>query len=265
MDKIGTFCLINGDFVLEREVAISCTDSSYLFGFGLFETLLWDGKLKELEQHRERIQQSLKYFFSVEDFEFVTNEQVADLVQKNGITGSARVRVTISEKDGKLSTLVSATPYQQREGLVILIVSPFRVNEKSAEAGHKTTSYANYRCALRQAQHDGAGEALMLNAVGVLAECSTANIFFVKDGVVHTPALSSGCLPGIMRAKVIKQCRDLDIQVEEAEYSLEDILSAEAVFITNSLRRIQLVSQIDEVVFSSDQSPVISKLILSCP
>ena len=116
---------------------------------------------------------------------------------------------------------------------------PFVINERAATAGVKSTSYADHVLAYRHALNAGADEALMLNSQGHLAEGSMSNVFVVKDGVVQTPSLASGCLPGVTRQLVIDLCADLDLPVEECQLGVQDIDNADEIFLTSSLREIQ--------------------------
>ena len=113
------------------------------------------------------------------------------------------------------------------------------INERAATAGVKSTSYADHVLAYRHALNAGADEALMLNSQGHLAEGSMSNVFVVKDGVVQTPSLASGCLPGVTRQLVIGLCADLDLPIKECQLGEQDIDRADEIFLTSSLREIQ--------------------------
>ena len=66
-----------------------------------------------------------------------------------------------------------------------------------------------------------------------------SNVFVVKDRVVQTPSLASGCLPGVTRQLVIALCADLDLPVKECQLGEQDIDNADEIFLTSSLREIQ--------------------------
>ena len=94
-------------------------------------------------------------------------------------------------------------------------------------------SYSSRRIPKPRAQ--GFDEALLLNRSGNIFEASRANIFWIKDRVLYTPPLSSGCLNGITRQQVIKQAGDLKIPVKERNLTPEILKKADAAFLTNSL------------------------------
>ena len=110
----------------------------------------------------------------------------------------------------------------------------------------------------RKANEKGFQEALLLNSKGEIAECTMSNIFWVIQGQIYTPSLSCGLLPGIMRAFVIE-----NRSVVEVQASLEQLLNADEVFLTNSVMEIMGVSQIDRKKYGSmDTANEIRKEIL---
>jgi branched-subunit amino acid aminotransferase/4-amino-4-deoxychorismate lyase len=90
-----------------------------------------------------------------------------------------------------------------------------------------------------------ADEALMLNTAGSVASVTTGNIFLMKDGRLVTPSLDQGILPGIMRGLVIEAARLQRMAVEERTVDEREMLSADGLFCTNSLRFIRPVSSYD--------------------
>jgi branched-chain amino acid aminotransferase len=89
----------------------------------------------------------------------------------------------------------------------------------------------------------------MLDLQGHLAECTSSNIFFVKDGVLHTPSLRVGILDGITRGLIIEQGRERGVEVHEGEYTLERLLEADEVFITNTTTEVMPVRGVNEKTF----------------
>jgi 4-amino-4-deoxychorismate lyase len=81
-------------------------------------------------------------------------------------------------------------------------------------------------------------EGLFLNGAGYAAEGIVSNMFFIRDGICHTPHLDTGILPGITRALVIELAELAGVTVEKGLYSWEDILAADEIFITNSIQEI---------------------------
>src|SRR6202046_2147481 len=111
-------------------------------------------------------------------------------------------------------------------------------------AGVKTTSWLNNVWHLAEAQKAGWTEVLLLNERGEVAECTSANIFCVKDGAVFTPPPSSGCLEGVTRSVLLEIAARVDVSMTEKTLKLEDPYAAEEVFITSTNRTLLGVSEI---------------------
>ena len=118
------------------------------------------------------------------------------------------------------------------------------INEHSRLAGHKTHNYMENMLLLESARAEGYSDVLRVNSAGVLAETTLANLFFIKQGRLCTPALSTGILPGVIRAEVLRLAESLAIPVEEGSYSPAVLQEAEAVFLTNSTVGIRLMDTI---------------------
>jgi branched-chain amino acid aminotransferase len=122
-----------------------------------------------------------------------------------------------------------------------VVVSPWRVNEHSPQAGAKTTSHLEYTLALADAQRRGAEEALLTNTSGVLCEASSSNVFLVVGGVLCTPALATGCLPGVTRELV---CGLVPVH-ERTDLTVDDLRSAPEAFLTSSTRDVHPIATVD--------------------
>ena len=136
---------------------------------------------------------------------------------------------------------------QQREQGMSLHLSSVRRNPEFAQSPQiKAISFLNNILAKQEAIRVGADDALMLNMEGYLAECTTSNIFFVKNQRLHTPAVNCGILPGITREVVIELANEQGVSVEEGQYTMEQLLQADECFITNTGIEIMPVSKIGD-------------------
>ena len=108
-------------------------------------------------------------------------------------------------------------------------LSPVRVNSTSPLSGLKTCNYLEPLLAYRDAVCEGHDEAIRLNEHGQVVSACMANVFWLRSGELFTPALSTGCLPGTVRELIID-----DLVCREVEASVEELLEAEAVFLTSS-------------------------------
>jgi len=172
----------------------------------------------------------------------------------------ARIRLTVSAGPGErqvapprdaITVMVSAQrlilppPRVYRKGVSAAIVSISR-NSLSPLSQIKATSFLDNLLAYSQALLLGAEEAVLLNERGVVPGCSTSNIFLVAEGILTTPSVESGILPGITREAVLELAHDLGIEVVEGEVPVADLFRAEEAFLTASVREIVPITSVDE-------------------
>ena len=166
------------------------------------------------------------------------------------IADGGRLRVTYTSGPGPLGSdrgpgpctlLAVAAPGTPWPETARVITSPWPRNERGPLAGVKSTSYAGNAVALAAAKRAGASEALLGNTRGELCEGTGSNVFLVRDGVVVTPPLSSGCLAGITRELVLEW-----FPAEEGVLALDALLGADEIFLTSSTRNVHPVSRVDD-------------------
>jgi len=239
---------LNGVLLPRRQAMVSVLDGGFLYGYGLFETMrAYQGRLFRLEKHLERLKRAAATLrISTENLSL--EKAVREVLRGNRL-GDARIRITVScgEGDvftadftGRPSVLITAAPYQPPPEEVYskgfsAVISSIPRNSRSPLSRLKTTNYLESILSKREAITAGADEALCLNEQGFLAEGSMTNIFLVKDGVLHTPDISSGILPGIARGTVMELASDLGIRVMEGDIPPEELFSAQEAFLTNSM------------------------------
>ena len=233
-----------------NDACVSPFDLGLTVGLGVFETMAaYDGKVFAYDLHHARLIKSAEVFALPVPERSVISAAIAEVIAANHYyQGRYRIRVTLSgganqlgggRQQGDVMVTARSADSASDSDLAKLAWVPFVINERAATAGVKSTSYADHVLAYRHALNAGADEALMFNSQGHLAEGSMSNVFVVKDGVVQTPSLASGCLPGVTRQLVINLCADLDLPVEECQLGVQDIDNADEIFLTSSLREIQ--------------------------
>ena len=109
-------------------------------------------------------------------------------------------------------------------------------------AGAKMLSWVQNAGTLERAHAEGFDDALLMNEHGQLAECTSANIFLVRDGKVLTPPLTSGCLPGITRNVLLEVIPAAGYELHQEDLTPHDLASATEVFITSTTREVAPVS-----------------------
>ncbi|MDF2837014.1 MAG: aminotransferase class, partial [Paenibacillus sp.] len=89
-------------------------------------------------------------------------------------------------------------------------------------------------------------EGLMISREGWLTEGIVSNLFFAREGVICTPAIETGILPGVTRARVLELARDAGCAVQEGLYNWEELLEAEEVWLTNSVQELVPVTRLSD-------------------
>jgi branched-chain amino acid aminotransferase len=248
------------DKLLDIETAgISVGDGGFLYGAGLFETMRCRNRVVfRLNDHLDRLLTSAKAL-SIEHT--YTQEYLSDAVQKVLVANDladARIRLTLSagavsqlQNKSAATLLISATKMQSypaeyyKKG-VLVVLCPFRQNVTNLTCGHKTTSYFSRMLALKQAHEKKAAEALWFTTDGRLAEGCISNVFLVKDSRIYTPATNTPVLPGIARKTVCELAIANKIEIIEKDLSIDDLLGAKEVFITNVIMQIMPVVGIEK-------------------
>jgi len=131
-----------------------------------------------------------------------------------------------------------------RDGLS-LAVSPYRITTSSPLTGIKSLNYLDRILSREEARGRDFDEAIVLNERGEIVSATTANIFWVKSGTVHTPNLSTGIIAGVTRANVIEIAAKQFIPVVEGVYEMPDLIDAEEIFLTSSVVGVAPVTTFD--------------------
>jgi branched-chain amino acid aminotransferase len=196
---------------------------------GVFETLLAVGtKVFDVKEHLRRLNNSFKGAK-------VSSSILQKIVKENGFDRS-RVRVLVWKERQQVHTAVMVLRYQiptQKIFKVCLVKTDRPANSRLANT--KSLDYKLFADAYHTAKSKGFDEALLINQKGHIFEASRANIFIVSDGKLITPPLSSGCLNGITRQKLIKTAKEMGLLVQEKNLTPSMVKSAQESFLTNSL------------------------------
>jgi len=245
----------NGQWLPPADFPSSPLDRGMTLGLGLFETILaLDGRPVFFDQHLERMHRGCTRLGWM--LEFTELEHAArELLVRNDLTaGRARIRLAITAGAGTLNTLTQgsdsllwmiALPVTESPPEIRATIAPWPRNEHSALAGLKCNSYAENLVALAHARRAGFQESIFLNTAGHLCEAATANLFLVKKQVLLTPPLTAGCLAGIARDMVLKLAHNSEIESRTTPLTLQDLHTADEVFLTSSINGLASVSQID--------------------
>jgi branched-subunit amino acid aminotransferase/4-amino-4-deoxychorismate lyase len=130
-------------------------------------------------------------------------------------------------------------------GPVRVITSTHRIVAGDPLTAVKTCSKITWVMARAEADARGVQEALLLNTAGNLAEATSSNLFWVREGAICTPPLQAGALDGITRALVLELCGRLGLAVCEVEAPPAVLASAQGVFLTGSVAGVVDVGEWD--------------------
>ncbi len=203
--------------------------------FELIETMLYDppNGIWLLDQHIKRLATSAAYFGFALDRERVTAAIEAATAQR--ADERLRVRLLLGE-EGDVSVTVSPQPAPPPGAVMRYVISDTRLSSGDLFLYHKTTRRDLYDIEWKHYVDTlGADDVIYLNEVGELAEGSRTTIFLERDGKLLTPRLTSGLLPGTLRAEMLQTG-----QTVEAILTIDDLNQADTVYLGNSVRGLML-------------------------
>ncbi|MEQ8199277.1 MAG: aminotransferase class IV [Clostridiaceae bacterium] len=211
------------------------TDAGIFFGKGIFETIPVFKEPVMLSEHIGRLNNALKTFSINKGVDL---QEITDIIKEDNIEYKS-LKITVTPENRVIS--LRDLPYREEhyQKGYSLGISKVIKNSTSILAGIKSTCYWENILIREAGAKHGFDEMIQFNEKGHLAEGTCSNIFFVKDGVVYTPEISCGLLNGVMRKWIVS-----NFQVREGCFSEGDLLSADEVFITNSLMGIMWVNKI---------------------
>lgn len=240
-------------------------DRGLTLGDGLFDTALClGGRIAFREAHLTRLAASAGDLGFAIDREAVGEAMrlvaaaIGDGALRTTVTRGSGPRGLAPPEPARPVWWITAAPRRAGSGFAPVSLSPseIRRNETSPAARIKTLGYLDAILAAREARARGFDEALFLNTRGHLACAGTGNLFAILDGRLVTPPLSDGVLPGIVRAQVLGLAQSLGIGTAERSLALEEVLAAEAVVMTNSLRGLSPVTTIGTTAFPGGHEAV---------
>lgn len=239
---------LNGQIVAADRAHIDPADRGFLLGDGLFETLLAQGgQVCRGHAHFKRLRQGAEYLAIPLDMpDAALLDACAELLQVNALAEArASLRLTLTRGPGPRGLLppaapaptimITAAPAPPPPRDLSVITSSVRRNELGPLTRYKTLNYLENICARREAQTQGADEAVMLNSAGNAACASAATLWIVERGVLVTPPVADGALPGTARARVFDVAPELALSVREETISPARLAAAQEVFLSNAL------------------------------
>lgn len=261
---------INGRLVKDTSASVPYNNRAFRFGYGIFETMLMRESVIQLkEYHWQRLFDSIEKL-GFEMPELMTREwiesEILKTVKKNKLEKLCRIRLQIYAGRGGLydgqnmwsEFVIECVPIEQHllqlneRGLVTCIAVGLQKSPDTI-ANLKTSNALIYSLAAKQAKKNKVDDALVCNTHDNIIEGTIANIFWVKGDDIYTPPLSEGCVAGVMRKYLLEQMPMKGINIQEKVLTREELKEAESVFMTNSIRRIKWISNIDGNEYKIDK------------
>ena len=247
----------NGEILPADSILLTITNRAFRYGDGLFESMrVMKGKLKFPELHAERLQKGMKALkidgYSQADSWFL-KEKVEELARRNKIK-HGRLRLTVfrdaeglyAPTQNKMAYCMEIQPIDEpryflnERGLIMDVYTelPKPLNWLS---NIKTCNSLVYVMAGIYKKQNKLDDVFLINQNRYLCEANSSNIFVWYQNHLYTPALSEGCVEGVMRRVVIQLALDNNIPVTEAQINPEILNAADEVFLTNATKGIQWV------------------------
>ena len=274
-----TLVVVNGEVLDGDGPVLHLDNRAFHYGDGLFESIrAIGGKPLFLDAHWARLQAGLRVL-QIERPERLDREllevHIKELLTRTGIS-SRRLRLTVfRESHGHYR------PDSDRGGFVIE-VSPwphdtFVLNDHGFQVDiypdmrkpvnalsiHKTLNCQYSIMSALWSKERGLDECLLQNERGNIIESSSGNLFIVSNGVLYTPALSDGCVAGVMRMQVINLAIAHGMKVYECSLNPQNLLAADELFFTNAIRGIQWAAAYRTKRYAHRQSQELVELLVA--
>ncbi len=274
---------MDGDIVPWEKATVHVMTHSLHYGSAIFEGIRCyktdrGSVVFRLEAHMKRLFRSAKIYEMAIPF---TSEEITKGIKS--LLVSNRVdecyirpivyygsdEVGVNPKGNKVHVAVAMWPWRpylgedgQRKGVRCKISSWARIDQRSLPTMAKAAAnYANSILARTEAQKLGYDEAILLNTNGFVTEGTGENLFTVRDGVIVTPPLSAGILPGITRDSIIQLGRDMSYAVKERNISRGELLVSDEVFLSGTAAEVTPVREIDnDAIGIGSRGPITEKI-----
>src|SRR5690606_5685578 len=249
----------NNKLIPEKEAVLTADNRAFRYGDGLFETMRWmDGDIRFLTHHLARLHEGMRMLQLEHTWDFdeaFVRGRAAALIHRNGLDGQhVRVRLQVyrdggglySPQQNKAAYVMSVTRLDpddvthRKIGLIVDVYTEFR-KPYSELSKLKTANALVYVMAGLYRKKKGLDDVLILNQEGYICESLSSNVFFWYDKKLYTPAVSEGCIEGVMRKAVIEIALDNGLEVIEAQISPDIMQEADEIFHTNAIHGVQWV------------------------
>lgn len=255
----------NGEYVKATDAKMDLYSQSLHYGYSVFEgirsyrTANGETRIFKAVEHYDRLKNSadalnMPYHWTTEGlidatYEVLKRNNLQDAYIRPVVYAPANMKFDLNEKSFIVIEAWEMQPFLGEKLLRVMTSSFQRPNPKGFKIHAKAAGhYVNSVLASQEAKTKGYDEALLLDMNDYVAEAPGANLFFEKDGKLFTPALGN-ILPGITRATVLELCDELNIEVEEGQFSIDDVKQADAAFFCGTAAEVIGFESLDDYKF----------------
>ncbi|HEV2481222.1 MAG TPA: aminotransferase class IV [Puia sp.] len=259
---------VDGNLLAAGTPFLSAGSRAFRYGDGLFETMLvQDHRIRLGPYHFDRLSSGMLFlrFHTPPGFtpERLTHE-ILELCNRNGHARLSRVRLVIFRTQGEIFDPAISDPHYVIESWPLpesppelnpqgLVIDVFPQGRKACDplANLKSNNYLLYLLAARYAGEHGLGDCLVLNTRETVADTAIANVFYFRAGRCYTPPLTDAGVAGVMRRHLLASMPAAGFEIEERTVTIQDLLAADEVFLTNAIRGIRWVAAFRETRYKN--------------
>jgi branched-chain amino acid aminotransferase len=274
---------VNGKITDQAHAVVSVFDHGFLYGEGVYETLrTYSGQPFLFDRHMRRLRKSASMLaLSVPPANEEIDRRFRETMTAAGLGGrgcEAYLRILVTRGIGELTydpaacgdptIVIIAKPHVDppveafERGVMVALVDIVRNHPGSVNPLIKSNNLLNNALAMQEAFRRGAFEGVMRNYRGELAECTTANLFVVKNGEALTPPIDAGLLAGITREYLFEVGADVGIAVREQTLRDADLLGADEAFLTSTTRELVPIVRVDSHTIGDGRPGAVTNRLL---
>lgn len=269
MEVRDTYCNYNGHLISIYEPVVSFANRAFRYGDSLFETIrVVGGKALFLSDHLRRIKIGMTVLrmnippnFNAENI----SKLIRELLEKNNLVNDCRARLTIFRNEGgfytphsnEISFLIEsedlgfAGGYQLNETGYSIDVFHDIKKHKNKLSNLKTGNALIYVLAGIYKKDIKMDDCLIINEDGNVCESISSNIFIVKNGALYTPALTEGCVEGVLRKQILEIARQNRILCYEISLVFNTLMNADEIFLTNTIQGVRWIEKYKTKIYQS--------------
>lgn len=260
---------------MSKERNTYASNRSTFYGENLFTSLqVINGTPLFFEQHLERLLLSVNFYTHSNKFlTSIAEEKIyrsmKEILKLIDINLNYYLRISILFHSNELSlssdisdleVIINYQRLTELERTLKLKTSLIKKNNSIFPSFFKLGNYSQEIWELSQVKKEGFNDLLYYNKDGFISECSTSNIFFIKNKNIMTPSLDCNCLDGVTRKQLIKALDGKVHIIQEGQFELTDLIESDFAFVTNSIRGLSLVDSIDGKSFKSGKGNYFARI-----